>query len=192
MELERLYGRSVGRFAELVRGVPADGWARPTPCTDWDVRALVNHVVGEQRWSVPLFEGATIADVGDRLDGDLLGGDPVGSAGDAAAETAAVVSAPGALDRTVHLSFGDTPATEYVNQLLADHLVHGWDLAVASGADRSLDPEIVRYCAAWFADVEEMYRKAGFIGPRTSVGAGASDQDRLLAAFGRDPDWSPA
>jgi uncharacterized protein (TIGR03086 family) len=192
MELERLYGRSVGRFAELVRGVPADRWAGPTPCTDWDVRALVNHVVGEQLWSVPLFEGATIAEVGDRFDGDLLGADPAGSASRAAAQASAVVSEPGTLDRTVHLSFGDTPATEYVDQLLADHLVHGWDLAVATGADRTLDPEVLRHCAQWYAEREEMYRRSGSVGPRVDLPAGASEQDRLLAAFGRDPGWSPA
>ena len=52
-----------------------------TPCTEWDVRALVNHVLGEIRWAVPLFAGSTIAEVGDRFDGDLLGDDPVGRVG---------------------------------------------------------------------------------------------------------------
>jgi hypothetical protein len=79
-----------------------------------------------------------------------------------------------------------------VNQLIADHLVHGWDLAVAYGGDTAMDPDVLAYCARWFAGVEDAYRSSGAIGPRVAVPASASDQDRLLGAFGRDPDWSPA
>jgi uncharacterized protein (TIGR03086 family) len=187
MALVDLYRRSVDGFVDRVRKVRPDQWTEPTPCAEWDVRTLVNHIVYEDRWSVPLFNGATIAEVGDRFEGDLLGDDPIASAEDAAEETKAAVAADGVTDRTVHLSFGDTPATEYLHQLFADHLVHGWDLAVGIGADRTLDPEAVRACIEWFADQEDIYRTSGAIGPRVQVPADASEQDRLLAAFGRDP-----
>jgi uncharacterized protein (TIGR03086 family) len=187
MALVDLYHRSVDGFVDRVRKIRQDQWAEPTPCAEWDVRTLVNHIVYEDRWSVPLFEGATIAEVGDRFEGDLLGDDPVAAAADAAEATKAAVADDGAMGRTVHLSFGDTPASEYVHQLFADHLVHGWDLAVAIGADRGLDPEAVRACLEWFAGQEEGYRSSGAIGPRVDVPAHASEQDRLLAAFGRDP-----
>jgi hypothetical protein len=75
-----------------------------------------------------------------------------------------------------------------VSQLFADHVVHGWDLAVGIGADRAMDAEAVRECTAWFANREEMYRAGGAIGARVDLPADASDQDRLLAAFGRDPN----
>ncbi len=187
MALVDLYRRSVENFADRVKQIRPDQWAAPTPCADWDVRALVNHVVSEQLWSVPLFAGATIAEVGDRFDGDLLGDDPVANSTEAAEDARAVVSETGAMDRTVHLSFGDTPATEYVNQLFADHLIHGWDVAAAIGADRTIDPESVQACLEWFADREDLYRGGGAIGPRVDLPADASDQDRLLAGFGRDP-----
>jgi uncharacterized protein (TIGR03086 family) len=187
-----LYVRSVDSFLSKVGAIGPDQWTAPTPCTDWDVRTLVNHVVYEQLWSVPLFDGATIAEVGDRFEGDLLGEDARAAATAAAQETAAAVKSDGAIDRTVHLSFGDTPAAEYVHQLFADHLVHSWDLAVAVGTDATLDPEAARACLDWFRDREDSYRSAGIIGPRVDLPAGASDQDQLLAAFGRDPDWAPA
>jgi uncharacterized protein (TIGR03086 family) len=187
MALIDLYRDSVQAFAAKVANVEPEQWRSATPCAEWDVRALVNHVVSEQLWSVPLFAGATIAEVGDKFDGDVLGDDPVLSAGEAAEDAAAAVSENGALERTVHLSFGDTPAVEYVHQLLADHLIHGWDLATATGADRSIDPAAVTECLTWFADREELYRSSGAIGPRVEVGEGASDIDRLVAAFGRDP-----
>jgi uncharacterized protein (TIGR03086 family) len=190
MELVDLFRRSQAEFTDRVRRIRPGQWSATTPCSDWDVRALVNHVVGEELWVVPLFDGATIAEVGDRFDGDLLGADPVQVADEAADAAAATVAEPGALTRTVHLSFGDTPAKEYVRQLLADHLVHAWDLAVAIGADPKLDQEAVASCAAWFTEREDLYRQAGAIGPRVSVSDG-DEQARLIGAFGRDPAWRP-
>jgi uncharacterized protein (TIGR03086 family) len=182
-----LYSRSVRAFVDRVDGVGPDQWTNPTPCAEWDVRALINHIVYEQRWSVPLFAGATIAEVGDRFEGDLLGADPSASVRAAADEALAAVADPSVLDRTVHLSFGDTPAAEYLYQLFADHLVHGWDLAVGIDADRTMDPELVRECLHWFGDREQGYRSSGAIGPAVPVPPDATDQDRLIAAFGRDP-----
>ena len=107
------------------------------------MRALVNHVVGEDRWTPPLLEGATIAEVGDRFDGDLLGADPVGAARAAAAAAVASVAERLPGGGMVHLSYGDEQMTEYVHQLSADHLIHAWDLAAATGGDVRLDPELV-------------------------------------------------
>jgi uncharacterized protein (TIGR03086 family) len=187
MDLIEQYRRSVAGFTDRLSQIRPDQWDAPTPCTDWDVRALVNHIVYEERWMPPLFGGATIAEVGDRFEGDLLGSNPVVSAAEAAREAEAAVR----LDRTVHLSFGDLPGSEYLRQLTADHLIHAWDLAAAIGADRTLDPEVVRECARWYADQEDGYRSSGAVGPRVSVSDSASEQDRLIGAFGRDPGWTP-
>ena len=78
-----------------------------TPCEQWDVRTLVNHLVNETSWVPPLMHGSTIAEVGERFDGDLLGSDPVRSWSDASAAASAAVAEDGALERTVHLSYGD-------------------------------------------------------------------------------------
>ena len=105
--------------------VPPDAWSDPTPCADWSVRELVNHVTYENKWAIPLFAGSSIEDVGDQFEGDLLGDDPA-AASLAAAEdavTAAATRIP--QGGTVALSFGDTPVDEYVTQIAADHLVHG-------------------------------------------------------------------
>lgn len=180
-----LHQRAEAWFGTLVHQVADDQWTLPTPCADWDVRALVNHVVGEALWTQPLMEGRTIEEVGDRFDGDVLGGDPAGSWDDAANRARAAVDAPGALDRTVHLSFGDTAAADYVAQLFADHLIHGWDLAQGIGAADTMEPELVAACARWFDAVEPMYRESGAIGPRPAVDPGADAQTVLLSRFGR-------
>src|SRR5665213_1363632 len=95
--------QGIDAFGDKVRAVPADRWAAPTPCTDWSVRDLVNHVTGEHLWAPHLLDGETIAQVGDRYDGDVLGDSPLTaweSAADAS-RAAWLSTSPGAV---VHLS----------------------------------------------------------------------------------------
>src|ERR1700716_4032915 len=114
MDLVDVYRHSLTEFMDRVQRVHPEQWPDPTPCPGWDVRALVNHVVSQDRWDVELLAGATIGQVGDRFDGDLLGTDPVGIVAEAAKQAEEAVTEPGALDGTVYLSFGETPAEEYV------------------------------------------------------------------------------
>jgi uncharacterized protein (TIGR03086 family) len=173
-------------FTAHVRAIGPGQWAAATPCAEWDVRGLVNHVTAEDLWTPPLLAGATIAQVGSRFDGDVLGAaDAVAACARAAAGAVGAVSEADALRRTVHLSFGDTPAEEYMWQLFADHLIHSWDLARAIGADDRLDDGLVRACSSWYGGREDAYRTAGAVGPRPSLPAGASEQAVLLAGFGR-------
>jgi hypothetical protein len=89
----------------------------------------------------------------------------------------------------VQLSYGEEDMGEYVRQLCADHLIHGWDLAAATGGDTSMDPELVAEVGAWFAEREAMYRGVGVVGPRP---ASAGDpQSDLQAGFGRMSPWGP-
>ncbi|WP_083750771.1 TIGR03086 family metal-binding protein [Kribbella sp. ALI-6-A] len=186
MDVVEMHRRAGAEFVRQVEAVGPDQWSAPTPCADWDVRALVNHVVGEERWAVPLLAGRTIADVGDALDGDLLGDDPAAAAAQAAMDAQAATADP---VPTVHLSYGDEDTTEYLRQLVADQLIHGWDLAVAIGSTPRMDPEVVDEVARWFEQREAAYRDGGAIGAR--VPSGPDPVPRLLGAFGRDVSWTP-
>lgn len=188
MDTVALYRRTADEWLSRVRAIDADQWKAPTPCPEWDVRALVNHVAGEQRWLPPLMAGSTIEEVGDRFDGDILGDDPQAAARQAADEAVAAVPDAVAEARTVHLSYGESPADEYALGVAADQLIHAWDLAVAVGADRRLDPEVVAAIAEWYAANEESYRSSGQVAPRPAVSSD-DPQATLLAAFGRDPAW---
>lgn len=185
MDVHQVYARCSAGFGSAVHAV--DGrWDAPTALPGWDVRELVHHLVHEQRWAPLLLDGATIEEVGGRLDGDLLGDDPL-SLFDAAAAAALTAVRGVDLERTVHLSFGDRPASEYVLQLSADHLVHTWDLARALDIDSTLDPELVGTLLDWYVvDTEELYHEIAVIGPRVDV-PGAGQQAQLLGRFGRDP-----
>jgi uncharacterized protein (TIGR03086 family) len=186
VDVRDLYARCSGGFVERVNAV-GERWADPSPLPGWDVRALVNHLVNEERWMPLLFGGATIDDVGDRLDGDLLGDDPVATVDEAAARALGDVRAEGALEGTVQLSFGARPGREYAVQVAADHLVHTWDLARALGTEATLDEDAVTAVLDWFDGVETRYREAGVIGPRVDVASGAGPQAQLLGRFGRQP-----
>jgi uncharacterized protein (TIGR03086 family) len=191
MALENTYRRSVEFWKDTVSNV-SDDWSRPTPCPAWNVRALVNHVVGEDRWTKPLVEGKTIAEVGDAFDGDLLGDDPKTSALTAADEALTAVAVRLPAGGKVHLSYGEEDIGEYISQLSADHLIHGWDLSVATGQQRTLDPELVAEVAKWFRNREEIMRSFGAIAARPESATGGDPQAELLIGFGRIPDWAPA
>jgi len=188
LDVGAAYRESLRGWVAAVEGVGA-AWSVRTPCAEWDVRQLVNHVVGEDRWTRPLVEGMTIADVGASLDGDLLGDDPFAAARAAADEAVAAVDARLPAGGMVHLSYGEEGIGEYVWQLTADHLIHGWDLSAATGQDRGLDAGLVHAVGAWFAEREQQYRSGGAIDARPLTATGGSATADLLIAFGRDPDW---
>ena len=112
MDTATLHRRTVDHWQRALGAVGPDDWERATPCAGWNVRDLVNHVVGEEVWTVPLMQGATIEEVGDRFDGDLLGTDPGSRARSAAAEAADAVDARVPQGGKVHLSYGEEEVDE--------------------------------------------------------------------------------
>jgi uncharacterized protein (TIGR03086 family) len=97
----------------------------------------------------------------------------------------AVVAQPAALERTVHLSFGDASGREYVMQLTADLAIHAWDLARATGQDDTLDPGAVALLLPWTEASGGLIAGSGMFGPPIDPGSGAPDDVRLLALLGR-------
>ena len=165
-------------------------WSQPTPCAEWDVRTLVNHVVGELLWVPPLLEGRTIAEVGDRFDGDVLGTDPHATAHEAVRALERAAAEPGAQERTVHLSFGDFPGGEYLGQIASDVVIHTWDLAKGINGDDELGDHLVRFVDGFLGPQFEAWRSAGAFGPAVPTADDATPQQRLIANTGRDPDWT--
>lgn len=182
--------RAVDGLARRWSEIRPDQWEQPTPCADWDVRALLSHVVAELLWMPPLLAGQTIAEVGDRFDGDVLGAGPKEAASVAATAAVRAAAEPGVLERTVHLSFGDVPGSDYLDQVTSDVVIHSWDLARAVGADEHLDDELVDEVAAYLGPQIDAWRSAGAFGPAVAIPAGADVQTRLLAHTGRDPSWA--
>ncbi len=184
-DLVSLFLRSVDEFDRRVMAIGDDQWTNATPCSEWDVRALVNHVTSEALWFPHLLAGKTIAEAGDAFEGDVLGSDPVGAWSIAAKEEREAIQEQGALERTVHLSRGPTSASTYISELFSDHLIHAWDLARGIGADDTLDPELVEITYNVAASMEDALKASGLYGDKVEPPPGADTQTKMLAVFGR-------
>jgi uncharacterized protein (TIGR03086 family) len=184
-DIAELHAHALYRTGAIVAGIPPDRWHDSTPCAGWDVRALVNHVVSGNLWAAQLVAGATIDEVGSRLDGDLLGPDPALSYAESAQSAAAAFRRPGALDAPCAVSYGPVPGSVYAGHRFIDVFIHGWDLAAATGQGTTLDVGLLEACAKILEPQLEAFREAGAFGGEVDVPPGASAQTRLLARLGR-------
>ncbi|MGP4112679.1 TIGR03086 family metal-binding protein [Streptomyces sp. 4N509B] len=187
MELAEAFDVAQDEFAGRVHRIRADQWDNGTPCVDWSVRDLVNHLTGEHLWAPWLLRGATLEEVGDRFDGDVLGADPVASWDRAAAASRTAVHEPEVLEETVHTSGGLTPTDEYLRQMTLDLTVHAWDLARGIGADDRLDAELVELVYGYAADRVDSWQGVGVFDPPVEPPTGAGRQQELVALLGREP-----
>ncbi len=187
MELLEAYGSAMASFDRLVGQIGENDWGAPTPCTEWTVRDLLNHLVAEQLWVPELLAWATIADVGDRYDGDVLADDPVGRWRVAAKAAREALLRPGLLEGEVHLSRGLTPAPEYGWELTLDLAVHGWDLAQGIGAGSPIDPRLAETLLAIFDDQVQQWRNWGIFAAPVPIEPEADPPARLVALLGRQP-----
>jgi uncharacterized protein (TIGR03086 family) len=183
-ELHRVASEGLTRRVELIGD---DQWELPTPNTEWNVRDLVQHLVSGTLWVKPLIDGMTIAEVGDRFDGDVLGEDPKAAWRAASAEAVAACLQPGAMDRIVNLSSGDTRAEDYILERVADAAMHTWDLSRALGVDDTLDPGVVEAGRVLLAKVGDEWRRYGALGPVVETAPGADPQTLFIAESGRTP-----
>ncbi|WP_327705948.1 TIGR03086 family metal-binding protein [Streptomyces decoyicus] len=187
-EILRTHGEALALFGTRVHAVRDDQWDDPTPCTQWSVRDLVNHLTAEQLWVPRLVrDGATIADVGAEYDGDVLGEDPAAAWDRAAVAAVAAFSERGALNRTVQLSYGSGPAAAYCTQMMADAVVHAWDLSRAIGADEQLPGPLARAALREVEPYASGLNTSGLFAAAVEPPTGADDLTRLLCLLGRRP-----
>lgn len=186
MDLLSAHEEAMRGFDDLV-GRIGDRWAAPTPCTEWTVRDLLNHLVAEQLWVPHLLAGETLEEVGDTYDGDVLGADPVGAWRRSAAAARAAWVEDGATERDVHVSFGEIGAAEYGWQMTLDLAVHGWDLAKAIDVTSPIGETMARRLLEVFEPELEQWQGMGIFAPPVPVAADASTPAKLVALLGRDP-----
>jgi uncharacterized protein (TIGR03086 family) len=179
------YEHALGGVDACIALIADDQWSSPTPCRDWDVRALVAHLVDEVRWVPYLLDGGSVAAAGDRFSGDPLGDDAKAAWGETSRVARQALHADGALDHTVSLSYGETSARDYIWQMTVDATVHTWDLARGIGADDQLDPELVRRIFLETEKDTESLATSGLFDPPVAVAGHADLQTRMLALFGR-------
>ena len=177
MDLVDRYEEVAAGFTARLDAVNDDQWSNTTPCTDWDVGQLVDHVITIQR-GIP--EGLGV---------------PVDDGADAQATWRAVREAaltalrrPGVLEGTMRGIRGDdVPVEMALIPRLSDLTVHTWDLARATGGDERLNPEIAAIVLERLRPHDEALRQSGSFGPKVDPPPGADAQVELLCFLGRRP-----
>jgi uncharacterized protein (TIGR03086 family) len=183
LELLALADAELQRRLQLVE--PND-WTRQTPCTEWDVRALVNHVIGGNVRYEMLLHGAPAVEVDATRARDHLGDDPVAAFAATGAVMRAAFAEPGALDRLAHHPIGDRTGRELFAMRILDLTVHGWDLAQALGVDDELDAGLVAYALTEAPAMVTAPGQRSFASPIAGDGD-RSPQEQLLRLLGRQP-----
>jgi uncharacterized protein (TIGR03086 family) len=171
----------------VVAGIRDNQWELATPCADWDVRALLSHVVSGNWWAARLAAGATIEEVGTEYDGDVLSPSPLAEYHESAVAAARAFEAPGALDAPCAVSYGPVPGSVYAGHRFIDVLVHGWDLSVATSQPSPMTPELVDTCWRVLEPQLDLLRGSGMFGTDQPIPADADPTARLLLSLGRTP-----
>jgi uncharacterized protein (TIGR03086 family) len=173
-----LFERATARAATVMSEVSPSQLSDATPCTDWNVQQLIDHMVGGTDYVQAALAGEPPRARSGRTVEDYRQGLEQLHSG---------LRAPGGLDRMCTSPLGFEWAVGHaVAGTFMDALIHTWDLATATGQDATLDPELVDACIAMFVpDMPERGRASGLVGPAVHVPDDAPPQDRLLAAMGR-------
>ena len=179
--------RAVEDTAELVDRVTPDDLSKPTLCSEWTVRDIINHVTGGATMFAISAEEGSVPDeeAGRLMTGDNLGTDYKGAFKTATDRAMSAFGRPGILEKTVKLPFGEMPAGIALDIAVFDVTTHAVDLARATGQtvdDRELLEAALEVGRKM---VGPEMRQPGVFGPEQPAPSGASLEDQLLAFAGR-------
>jgi uncharacterized protein (TIGR03086 family) len=187
-----LLERAVAGTREILSKVSPDQLDGTTPCASWNVRDLVNHIVGSTYWFAATVETGVAPASEDDIGGpDVTSGDVMAAFADGSRKAIDAFSAPGAMEKTLKLPFGEMPGAAFVMMAANDQFQHGWDLAKATGQTTALDPELAGQLLGFAqAAIPDAFRgpdgKAPF-GPAVPVSGSANEVDQLAGFLGRAP-----
>ena len=186
-----LLRRSFAQSAAAIADVAPDQMSLPTPCSQFDVRALIGHMlfaanrIGQAGRREQLTEDGVVTGLGDAEWAPAFD--------KAAGEALAAWDSPGALDGEIVLPFGTFPAPVVAHIYVSEQVTHSWDLTVATSSAVDLDPDLAEAILPIMTQmVRPEIRGTGEdlpFGPEIEVPAGATAYDRLAGFLGRDPSF---
>ena len=176
----------------IMEGVRSDQLGGRTPCASWDVRRLINHIVGGSHWFAITTNAGASPEVDDTEDTDYAGGDMLAAYDQGIEASLGAFGAPGALEKTVRLPFGEFPGAAFMNLATIDQFIHGWDLAQATGQfpdfDQSVAEQLLVQAKMMVPDQLRGADPDAPFGPIVDIDASAPAADRLAAFLGRRQD----
>lgn len=161
----------------VVAGITPDQLDHRTPCADFTVRGVLEHMVGGATAFAAAYRGETPAEP------DLS--DPLAAFPAVLGDLVAAITAPGALDRTVAAPFGELPGETFARFVVLDGLVHGWDMAVATGQPYDPPGALVAAADAFARTALDPLRDGQTFADAVEPGADTSPIERLAAYTGR-------
>jgi uncharacterized protein (TIGR03086 family) len=179
--------RASAVVTDLIERVGAGQWAAPTPCVQWTVRDLVNHLVGLNLVLVAMFEGSPMPERGT----DRLGADPGGAYRQSAAAWHTAATLPGVLARRQATPLGAASGAERLRWRIADLLVHCWDLGQATGVRAELPDDLVEQALTFVRAQLPNQPRAGRFDDPQPVSDSAPVIDQLAGFTGRPVPWTP-
>ena len=181
--IERIESATTFASGKVKEVTPAD-LAKPTPCSEFDVRALLNHMLG----GLSMLTAAAGGEKPAMPEGDQFGSDPAPVYDESRRALITAVRGKGVLDRQWQMPFGAMSGAMMAQIAFMEHLAHGWDLAKATGQDTTLPADLVMECMEVVTPMDAMLRMPGVCGPVVSVPESAPPQDKLVAFLGRRPE----
>ena len=175
--------RACRATGDQIDRLTGEQWTAPTPCTDWSVRDVVAHLVGMNLVFVAMLEQGPMPERGV----DRLGTDPAGVFRRSAAELQAAAARPGVLERSQTTAVGVATGEDRVRWRIVDLLVHGWDLARATGVTAEPPADLVEDALTFARAQLPGQPRAGRFADPQPVGDDAAAIDRLAAFTGRQP-----
>jgi uncharacterized protein (TIGR03086 family) len=173
-------------MGDLIDQVAAAQWTAPTPCAQWSVRDLVNHLVGTNLVLVAMFDESPMPE----RRTDRLGADPAGAYRRSAADLQAAAARSGVLERSQATPLGVATGAERLQWRIADLLTHGWDLIQATGAAAELPDDLVEQALTFVRAQLPRQPRAGRFADPQPVADTASAIDQLAAFTGRSVPWT--
>lgn len=174
------YRKLSDEMVQRIAAVPEDRWESQSPCEDWTARDVVRHLVD----TPAMFFG--FVDATPPSGGPSVEDDPLGAFSHARDAVLAALDDPAVADKEYDGGFGKSTFARGVDQFLStDLVVHGWDLARATGLDETLDPDEVRRLHEAMLPMDEAMRGPGAFGPKIDPPADADEQTKLLCFLGR-------
>ncbi|KAA0022556.1 TIGR03086 family metal-binding protein [Antrihabitans cavernicola] len=181
VDSRQMHRRAGAMAAELIAGVGPEQFGNQTPCTEWNVRTLINHMTGGNLRFVGMLTGGS----GPERAADVLGDSPLASFRDSFDALCEAFDLPGVLDGIYRTPLGERPGAVLVTMRTSEMTIHAWDIAAATGQPRDLDPKLVAYVDKMIRPRRAPRVTGSPFGAEQPAPATATAADRLAALTGR-------
>jgi uncharacterized protein (TIGR03086 family) len=169
--------------SEAVHGIKQDQLDDPTPCSEFNVKQLLNHLIG----GLGMLHTAATGGKATAPEGNVVGDNPAQQYDEGRDKLLAAIKDPGVFDRNWEMPFGSMPGKMMAGIAFMEHVTHAWDVKKATGQDTELPNDLVEETNSVVQPMDQMLRMPGVCGAAVPVGDDATPTQKLMGFLGRQP-----